>query len=84
MAIFALKAPPSESQRNPPLAADLYITRAAKYMVERHGEQAWPLAVGRAKDLLARSQKEASLIWFEIAREIVQLRHGSRNQAGRK
>jgi hypothetical protein len=53
-------------------------------MIERHGEHAWPLAVSRAKDLLARSQKGASLIWFEIAHEIVRLRHGAQDRAGRK
>jgi hypothetical protein len=49
------------------LAADPDITRAAKFMIERHREHAWPSAISRAQNLLARSQEEANGIWFQIA-----------------
>jgi hypothetical protein len=66
------------------LAADPDITRAAKFMIELHGEHAWPSAISRAKNLLARGQEEASAIWLQIAKEIARLRHVRTEQAGRK
>jgi len=53
-------------------------------MIDEYGEHAWPSAVSHAKDLLANGQKEASVKWFEVAREIAQLRHGMLGQPMRK
>jgi hypothetical protein len=68
----------------PSLTADPDITRAAKYMIEKHGEQAWPAAVSRATHLHVRGQEGASVLWRQVAGEIALLQHVEREQAGRK
>ena len=66
------------------MATGREITRTARSMIDEYGEHAWPSAVSHAKDLLANGQKEASVKWFEVAREIAQLRHGMLGQPMRK
>jgi hypothetical protein len=67
-----------------PLATGREITRTARSMIDEYGGHAWPSAISRAKDLLASGQKEASVKWFEVAREIAQLRHGTLSRKTRK
>jgi hypothetical protein len=61
------------------LAADPDITRAVKYMIDQHGEDAAIRASLRADELLAERDEEGSAVWRRILEAIEELTRGRRD-----
>jgi hypothetical protein len=64
------------SQRDHPLIPDLDIYRAAKLLVDGHGEDAPIRAAERADELLESGDIQGAVIWRSILAAIEELQRG--------
>lgn len=60
---------------NPAMTTDLDIWRAAKLLIDRHGEKATTEAMKRADALAAQGDTEGKVVWLRILEAIEELQN---------
>ena len=62
------------------MIADIDIWRTANLLLKHHGEDAVPVAVRRADDMIAAADLDGYLVWLAIVQAINELNRCEREQ----